>query len=732
MATDVSVVWEGPFHSGHRLARINRRLCVALAATGQVEVATEPSDAAGAESGELRLPQLGGSEPAARRPKFRVRHRYPPNLGPSDRPWVWYQPWEFGPLPRAWLDPADPPAEIWVPSSFVRDCFIQSGTDPWRLAVIPYGVDPAVYHGGAKPATLPVNRSLVFLFVGEAIPRRGLDLLLEAYGRAFGPRDDAALVVADLGPDPFGQEASLAPEVERFASHPGRPAVAYLRVPPSEAAMAALYRACHCLVYPARGDAFGLPVLEAMACGLPVIVPDTGGTREVTSEDGALLVRTRLAFRAGGAPGGLEPAASPYLVEPDCEHLVELLRRVYENRDQARAVGAAAAAATGRYAWPEVAGRALERLSELARTGAGRSRRSRREPARNLETGVAHFAAGRLEEARRAFRALLAAQPQNADAWFNLGIAEAQAGDHALAAACLIRSLQAEGQAGTYAHLGTCLVKAGDFHSAELALAAALRLDPGLEPARENLNVARELARGSPDLHRHGWYRRQLSRLGTDMPFASPEAAVRAIAHAFEGTEAVARRNKGPVLPFLLGCRRVLDIGCGTGTLLELLREHGVAGLGIDLDPARVEAAADKGLDVRLAEAVQFLADTDEEFDACYLGHLIEHLSGPDAVRLLFYCVRRLPSGGVIAVQTPNYANPLVRDNQFWLDISHVRPYPAMLLARILELLGCTVVSCQTVLDDLDLLVVGHKAVAGPHPSGGKPDGASSTPVRWP
>jgi glycosyltransferase involved in cell wall biosynthesis len=71
-------------------------------------------------------------------------------------------------------------------------------------------------------------------------------------------------------------QATEAEAIDRFRSQPHAPAIEYLDQPLKEAELPGLYTACQCLVHPYRGEGFGLPIVVAMACGLPVIVTGSG------------------------------------------------------------------------------------------------------------------------------------------------------------------------------------------------------------------------------------------------------------------------------------------------------------------------------------------------------------------------------------------------------------------------------------------------------------------------
>lgn len=134
----------------------------------------------------------------------------------------------------------------------------------------------------------------------------------------------------------------------------------------------------------------------------------------------------------------------------------------------------------------------------------------------------------------------------------------------------------------------------------------------------------------------------------------------------------------------LAGWAPVLDLGCGAGTLLETLQALGTAAQGVDSSPLAVAACRQRGLMAAQGDIFEFLKETDGgRFGAVFAGHLVEHLHPADAQQLYAEAWRILRPSGRLVVLTPNPRNLAVAGEAFWIDPTHVRPYPRQLLRAL-------------------------------------------------
>jgi SAM-dependent methyltransferase len=127
----------------------------------------------------------------------------------------------------------------------------------------------------------------------------------------------------------------------------------------------------------------------------------------------------------------------------------------------------------------------------------------------------------------------------------------------------------------------------------------------------------------------------------------------------------------------------VADLGCGEGVFLELLRESGRTGIGVDLTQEFVSAIKKRGMRAVRKDAFTFLRENRASFQGVFASHLIEHFSADDGMKLLQLMSDSLQPDGIMILMTPTYEDILVSSERFWLDVTHVRPYPLLLLEEL-------------------------------------------------
>jgi 2-polyprenyl-3-methyl-5-hydroxy-6-metoxy-1,4-benzoquinol methylase len=151
----------------------------------------------------------------------------------------------------------------------------------------------------------------------------------------------------------------------------------------------------------------------------------------------------------------------------------------------------------------------------------------------------------------------------------------------------------------------------------------------------------------------------------------------------FAGDDAAVRRYQAHFVPVFPPGARVLDVGCGEGVFLDLLRAAGRQGVGVDSSADDLAPARARGLEVVQDDGIAYLERAEASFDGVFCAHVIEHLPPEAAVRLLTAAHRALRPGGRLVLITPEIRDLEVLTERFWLDLTHVRPYPERLLVQL-------------------------------------------------
>lgn len=224
----------------------------------------------------------------------------------------------------------------------------------------------------------------------------------------------------------------------------------------------------------------------------------------------------------------------------------------------------------------------------------------------------------------------------------------------------------------------------GEFDGFELlALGERERIAGLLARMAEVDHFLTEVKRSYPDLVKP----ERLVRLATGF-----DAIERAHAMRFRGTREEIMERVAVYVPDLKSVAElgpVLDVGCGGGELLEVLRENDIEAYGIEIVEAAVDECVAAGLDARLDDVLHHLSTVPKGSLGAVTGiHVVEHLGIDTLIEMIDLSLQALHPGGLVIFETPNPGNVLVGADSFYIDPTHDHPIPSALLEFLLSIRG--------------------------------------------
>lgn len=239
----------------------------------------------------------------------------------------------------AWVDACNAMDEVWVPTLQQTRYFHRSGVHV-PLYAIPLGIDPSRWGPWCYSGTWYGPPGFRFVAVGWWQLRKRWDVLIRVFTREFEEDPDVWLICKIHTED---SDQEVLRQVETMAQGRDMSRVVIVNASFPWWVLAALVRMGHAFVLPTGGEGYGLPPLEALACGLPVIVTDSLGTGEVLRDDvgrpfpGVFFVKSHRELTEVTHP---YYAGSNWWV-PDEDHLAYQMRRVVDHYEAARVLALA-------------------------------------------------------------------------------------------------------------------------------------------------------------------------------------------------------------------------------------------------------------------------------------------------------------------------------------------------------------------------------------------------------
>lgn len=368
------VIVEGPFVGSYSLAIVNRAIASNLRRLGG-QVALGPSPTEG-DNFSIRESQVDATTwslyRASQQPDFApstvLRYTYPITAAGMAGDINLYHSfgWEESSFDLQAIDHFNESLDgITVMSTYVRKILLDHGL---RVPVLVTGL--GVDHLGTESISAHGRQNsteFTFLHISSCFPRKGLDVLLEAYVREFSNGETVKLVIKTF-PNPHNDAHAL---VSAYQANGDCPTIVLINEDwEGDGQISDLYGSAQVVVAPSRGEGFGLTVAEALFAGVPVITTGHGGHMDMLGEDYPWLIDYM--FEYAGTHFGLTDS---YWAEPSVDDLRRLLRQAFETSADERMtmVNDFRERLLSKFRWSHVAKRTVGFLEDLRSNPLSRS-----------------------------------------------------------------------------------------------------------------------------------------------------------------------------------------------------------------------------------------------------------------------------------------------------------------------------------------------------------------------
>lgn len=271
---------------------------------------------------------------------------------------IGYPPFEATKIPKIGKNFLRQMDTVWTSCKWAKEILVDNGIREEIIYIVPGGVDPHTFF--PAPATQKAD-SFTFISVGKWERRKGQEELLRAWTEVFDENDDVELI-AHWGWHKTVSHLSVEEEIRKL-NLPYLPKIKFIRGDMSISEMVALYNKADCFILPTRGEFWGLPLLEAMACGTPLLTTAYSGILEYANSENAYLIPVKRMAEVNDQKWFSGDDFGAW-AEVDFEALKDLMRHAYTHRDEVAQKGKLASQHVRQnWTWDEAAKKAKQALA---------------------------------------------------------------------------------------------------------------------------------------------------------------------------------------------------------------------------------------------------------------------------------------------------------------------------------------------------------------------------------
>ena len=247
-------------------------------------------------------------------------------------PIIGYNVWEITRQPERFFKQWMKSLQLWVPTEWQRQCTIEQGCPEDRIKVVPEGVDGNVFFPGEPSLKLQhyKDNRFKFMIFGRWDYRKSTTETIRTFLNTFKRSEPVDLIISVDNPFPADGLKSTEERLKHYRFIDDR--IKILHFPNREQYISHL-KSGHCLISCARAEGFGLPLIEAIACGTPTICSDYGAQLEF-AKDVSHMVSIKDHLPPKEVYMQRDKDLEGTYCEPDFEHLSDVMRNMYENYNE--------------------------------------------------------------------------------------------------------------------------------------------------------------------------------------------------------------------------------------------------------------------------------------------------------------------------------------------------------------------------------------------------------------
>lgn len=268
--------------------------------------------------------------------------------------------WETSLIPECKLRFLKNKDQIWIPSRWGKELLVQNGIPKELIKIVPEGVDASLF----RPLEISQENNdkiFQFLCIGKWEVRKGIQDLIKVYCTAFSRNEPVELLLHTLNPYIAGfSNNEIAENICR--DYPQHPKITFLNLM-SDEKLVQVYSLANAFVLPTKAEGWGLPIIEAMSCEIPVIVTNYSGLTEFVNTESGYFIEVEKMIPVSD-PAFYNPNDDYGLwAQPDLEHMAYLMRHVFTHRDEAKLKGKnARKEIINKWTWDHAARKGMEAL----------------------------------------------------------------------------------------------------------------------------------------------------------------------------------------------------------------------------------------------------------------------------------------------------------------------------------------------------------------------------------